>query len=195
MKMTRFEKRFVNRKKISASNIKKLELAFEYINIDTINTVLEIGCGVGFVSAYLADSYKFDIYGTDCDAEQIRIAEKIQPKRDNLHYQVQDAKKLSFEDSSIGLVLSQNVFHHIPDWEGTIHEIKRVLYPNGYFIWFDLAYPEIVKKIFLPFVKNYGLYTVNDIKTAFKDFDFKTLFQERLSHGPLSQYHYVLQLD
>jgi len=90
---------------------------------------------------------------------------------------------------------SQNVFHHIPDWEDAIQEIVRVLRSGGYLIWLDLTFPEMVKRIFQSFVKNYGIYTINDIKTAFKDSGFKTLFHERLAHGPLSQHHFVLRLN
>jgi hypothetical protein len=45
------------------------------------------------------------------------------------------------------------------------------------------------------FVKGYDIYTVKGIKTAFKDTGLKTLFQERLAHGPLSQHHFVLRLN
>jgi cyclopropane fatty-acyl-phospholipid synthase-like methyltransferase len=194
MKMTKFEKSFVNRKKKAEGNIKKIQHAFEKIKIEKINTVLELGCGVGFVSTYLADSYNFVVYGTDYDVDQIQIAKKLQPKKEHLHFQIEDAVKLSFENSSFDLVISQNVFHHLLNWEDAIKEIKRVLHSGGYFIWLDLTFPEIVKKIFRSFVKNYGLYTINDIKTAFQEGGFRTLFEERLTHGPLSHYHVVLQL-
>jgi ubiquinone/menaquinone biosynthesis C-methylase UbiE len=195
MKMTRIEKQFVNRKKQAEGNIKKIQTAFQQIELEKINTVLELGCGIGFVATYLADSYNVVVYGTDYDVDQILLARKLQPEMEHLHFQVEDAAKLSFEDSSIDLVLAQNVFHHIPDWDDAIHEIARVLRSGGYLIWLDLIFPEIVKRIFRSLVKNYGIYTINDIKTAFKNSGFKTLFQERLAHGPLSQRHFVLQLN
>ena len=120
---------------------------------------------------------------------------KLQPKMEHLHFQVEDATELSFEDSSVDLVLSQNVFHHIPNWNAAIQEIARVLCSGGYLIWLDLTFPEIVKKMFGSFTKNYGIYTINDIKTAFNESGFKTLFRERLSHGILNQHHFVLQLN
>ena len=193
--MTKIEKQFVNRKKQAKGNIKKIQYAFHQIEIAKINTVLELGCGVGFVSTFLADSYNFVVYGTDYDVDQIQLARKLQPTMEHLHFQVEDATKLSFADSSIDLVLSQNVFHHIPNWEAAIQDIARVLRSGGYLIWLDLTFPEIVKRIFRSYVKNYGIYTINDIKTAFKDSGFKALFQERLAHGPLSQHHFVLQLN
>ena len=193
--MTRIEKQFVNRKKQAEGNIKKIQHTFQQIEIAKIHTVLELGCGVGFVATYLAESYNFVVYGTDYDVDQIQLARKLPSTMDHLHFQVEDAAKLSFENSSIDLVLSQNVFHHIPNWQAAIQEIARVLHPGGYLIWLDLTFPEIVKRTFRSFTKNYGLYTINDITTAFEESGFKSLFQERLTHGPLSQHHLVLQLN
>ena len=193
MKMTNIEKHFVNRKKKAEGNIKKIQYAFQQLEIEKINTVLELGCGIGFVATYLADSYNFVVYGTDYDVDQIQLARKLQPTMEHLYFQVEDAAKLSFEDSSIDLVLSQNVFHHIPNWEDAIQEIARVLRSGGYLIWLDLTFPEIVKRIFRSFVKNYGLYTINDIKTAFEIHGFRKLSHERLAHGPLRQHHFVMQ--
>jgi len=150
--MTKIEKRFVNRKKKAEGNIKKIQSAFLQIEIGKINTVLELGCGIGFVSSYLAETYNYNVYGTDYDAEQIQLANKLHPKYAHLHFQVEDAIKLSFEDSSIDLVFSQNVFHHIPRWKDAIKEISRVLCSGGYFIWLDLTFPKLIKDIFLPFV-------------------------------------------
>jgi ubiquinone/menaquinone biosynthesis C-methylase UbiE len=195
MKMTRMEKQFVNRKKKSERNIEKLELAFEYIDMKKIKTVLEIGCGTGFVSHYLAEKYNFTVYGTDYDDEQIEIANNMQPKIGRLSFQVEDAAKLSFGDTSVDLVLSQNVFHHIPNWENAVQEIARVLSPGGYLVWLDLTFPGIVKNIFHPLVRNYGLYTVQDIEKAFETRKFKKLYHDRTVHGPFSQHHFVLQHD
>lgn len=195
MKMTRIEIQFVNRKKQSKRNIQKLELAFKHLDLQKIKTVLELGCGIGFVSRYLAETYNLTVYGTDYDNEQIQTAKQLHLNINRLTFQVENASALSFENSSIDLVLSQNVFHHIPDWQIAIKEIARVLRPGAYFVWMDLVFPGIVKKIFQPFVKNYGLYTIDDIEKAFSLHKFKTLFFERLAHGPLSQYHYVLQHD
>lgn len=191
--MTRIEKRFVNRKKKSERNIKKLESVLIHTDPAKIKNVLELGCGTGFVSHYLATTYHFNVYGTDFDEDQIQTAHQLQPKMDHLHFQVEDATKLSFENASMDLVLSQNVFHHIPKWGEAIIEIARILCPGGYFVWLDITFPGIIKNIFLPITKNYGLYTMNDIKTAFENHGFRTLFHEHSAHGLLSQNHVVLQ--
>jgi ubiquinone/menaquinone biosynthesis C-methylase UbiE len=195
MKMTRIEKRFVNRKRKSERNIKIIESDFKLMDLTKIKTILELGCGVGFVSAYLAENYPFNVYGTDFDSEQIDAAKSIQSEIKNLRFQVEDASKLSYEDSSIDLVISQNVFHHVPNWQEAVKEIARILCPGGYLTWLDLSFLKIVKKIFFPFVKNYGLYTIDDMKSSFQIYGFKQLLQEQAAHGPMSQHHLLLQLS
>ncbi len=110
--MTRFEKSLVNRKRKAKINIRKLHNAFQDIEIENIKTVLELGCGVGYVSAYLADSYDFVVYSTEHDVEQITSAREFHAEKKNSHFQVEDAARLSFSDASMGMVISQNVFHH-----------------------------------------------------------------------------------
>ncbi len=193
MKMTRFEKYFVNRKKKSQRNIEILESQLKVIDLLNIRTVLEVGCGIGFVSSYLAENYNFDVCGTDYDREQIQIAEKIQPKHEHLSFRVENAAKLTFADSSIDLVVSQNVFHHIPGWEDAIKEISRVLRSGADFVWADLTFPKPVKNFFLPFTKNYGLYTIEDITIAFKFNGFNILSHEKTTCFPLCQHIFVLQ--
>ncbi len=193
MKMTRIEKRFVNRKKKSEKNIEKIKSDFKLIDLNKIKTILELGCGVGFVSTYLAENYHFKVYGTDFDPEQIETAKNIQPKLKRLYFQIEDASQLTFEDCSIDLVISQNVFHHVPNWKNAIKEIARVLCSGGYFLWLDLTFSEMIKTLFLPIVKNYGLYTIDDIKSAFNVNGFKQLVHEQSIHGPMRQHHFLLQ--
>jgi ubiquinone/menaquinone biosynthesis C-methylase UbiE len=193
MKMTRLEKVFVNRKRKSEGNIKKLESDFKFLDVSKIQKVLELGCGIGFVSSYLAKTYHFKVYGTDYDPEQIQIARQVQPELEHLVFQVEDATHLSFQDSEFDLVISQNVFHHIPDWERAVEEISRVLRTGGVLIWLDLAFPEMIKLLFLPVVKNYGLYTCSDIKTAFTANALLPIVHDRPAHGPFRQEHFVLQ--
>jgi ubiquinone/menaquinone biosynthesis C-methylase UbiE len=193
MKMTRFEKRFVNRKRKAKRNIEKLCPSLKELDIQNVSDALELGCGIGVVSAFLVETYGWNMYGTDFDHEQIEIARKINQESDHLHYSVEDAAHLNFKDASFDLVLSQMVFHHIPDWETAVREVARVLRPQGYFVWHDFAFSKIIKAIFQPFTKNYGLYTFVEIKSAFLRNGFDTRSYERAMHGPFTNHNLVLK--
>ncbi len=193
MKMTRFEKRFVNRKRKAERNIEKLRPRLEELDVQNITDALELGCGIGVVSAFLTETYGWNVYGADFDPEQIEIARKINPESDCLHYSVEDAAHLNFKDASFDLVLSQMVFHHIPEWEAAVREIARALRPQGYFIWQDFAFSRAIKAVFRPITKNYGLYTFDEIKSAFSANGFDTRSYERATHGPFVNHNLALQ--
>jgi ubiquinone/menaquinone biosynthesis C-methylase UbiE len=193
MAMTRLEKRFVNRDRKAERNIEKVNQCLEKLDIHKIHQVLELGCGTGAVSAYLASNYQMKVYGTDFDPNQIEIAKKTFQESDHLHFMDEDASNLSFDLVRFDLVLSQNVFHHIPAWETAVKEIVRVLRPGGYFIWLDLAFPRLIKDILQPFVKNYAIYTIDEVKASFIKNGLNQLFYERLAHGLFTHHQIVLQ--
>ncbi|UCF91249.1 MAG: class I SAM-dependent methyltransferase [Desulfobacterales bacterium] len=193
MKMTRLEKRLVNRRRKGARNIAKIRPRLEELNRDSIRDVLELGCGIGAVSAFLAETYGLNVYATDLDPAQIEIARRMQPESARLRFRVADAARLTFADGSFDLVLSQNVFHHIPDWEAAVQEVTRVLRPGAYFIWLDLACPKLLKKLLGPLARRHGLYTFAEIKSAFVRNGLEPCYYERVAHGPFGHHHLVLQ--
>ncbi|MEE9495802.1 MAG: class I SAM-dependent methyltransferase [Desulfobacterales bacterium] len=193
MEMTRLEKWFVNRSKKAERNIARVRQRLQELPTEAIQDVLELGCGIGTVAAYLAATYEMNVYGTDYDAGQIQIARNMQPQNEHLHYSVEDAASLSFQDASFDLVVSQNAFHHIPDWKTATKEVARVLRPRGHFIWLDLAFPKLFRTLFQPLVKNQSLYCFADIRRTFQTHGFKQVFYERLIHGLFVRHHLVWQ--
>lgn len=193
MEMTRLEKRFVNRRKKAERNIARVRQRLQELPSNAIQDVLELGCGTGAVAADLAATYGMNVYGTDYDSAQIEIARNLQPESEHLHYRVEDATRLSFQDTRFDLVISQNVFHHLADWKTAVQEVTRVLRPGGYLMWLDLAFPKFIGRLFQPLIKNYSLYCFADVRSIFKMYGFEQLFYERLVHGLFVQHHLVWQ--
>ena len=106
---------------------------------------------------------------------------------------VEDATRLSFQDSSFDLVVSQNVFHHLKNWPAGVSEIARVLRSGGFLLWLDLAFPKWVAQFFQPLFKNHSLYCIADVKYVFGKQGFNQRFHERRFHGPISQHHVIWQ--
>ena len=193
MEMTRLEKWLVNRDKKAEHNIARVRQRLATLPINTINDVLELGCGIGAVSAFLSETYKLNVWGTDYDSQQIQIARQRHPENDRLIFQVDDATRLSFQDSSFDLVVSQNVFHHLKNWQSGVREIARVLKPGGFLLWLDLTFPQWIAQLLQPLAKNHSLYGMVDVKYAFEKQRFKQRFHERRFHGPFTQHHMIWQ--
>jgi ubiquinone/menaquinone biosynthesis C-methylase UbiE len=193
MEMTHLEKCLVNRNKKAERNIARVRQRLAELPPTAIKDALELGCGIGAVAAFLAEAYDMKVWGTDFDHQQIQIARNRHPENEYLTYQVEDAARLSFQDASFDLVISQNVFHHLPQWQTAVGEIHRVLRPGGFLLWLDLALPKWVARLFRPLVKKYGLYCIAEVKSVFEKQGFKALFDERGIHGPFFQHHVVWQ--
>ena len=193
MKMTRLEKWFVNRDSKTKRNIAKIEQRLAELPIDIIRDVLELGCGIGSLAACLAQNYHMRVWGTDTDPAQIQIARQRHPETAHLTYCVEDAANLSFGDADFDLVVSQNVFHHMAQWQVAVGEIARVLKPGGYVLWLDLAFPGWIAQRFQPLVKRHGLYCISEATSVFRHQGFEQLFHQRRLHGLFSQHHIVWQ--
>jgi SAM-dependent methyltransferase len=178
MKMGRVERFLVNSR---WSKRRVLGLAKEllgYAELDGKQDFLEVGCGNGVVSRYLADKYQSDVVGIDIDPEQIALAAKDVGDVANIRFLEADATRLPFEAGSFDVVLSFGVMHHIDNWLAALGEIKRVLRPKGYFIYADILYPGWIARLDRLSGHGFGLVTVrlNDVDSFIKKNNFSTVY-------------------
>ena len=107
---------------------------------------LDIGCGSGTVSLYLAKTCAATITGIDIDKKEIKKAQS-RANKFSIHFLLADAIHLPFKDETVGVVTCFDVLHHIKAWKNALKEIKRVLKPNGYLIYTDIVYPPLMTTI------------------------------------------------
>jgi ubiquinone/menaquinone biosynthesis C-methylase UbiE len=193
MKMSKFEKKFVNSKKHAHTNINKIEDLFQNIDIANVHTVLEVGCGAGMLANYLAEKYQMKVTGTDVDAEQIELAKEYHKGNNRLIFFPADATDLPFKDSEFDLVLSFMVMHHINNWKTAFEEIERVLKPGGIFIIKDLSFSQVTSKVLSLLSSNYGIYTFNDITVFLKEKNLNLIVQKSPSGILFRQFSLVVQ--
>ena len=179
MKMTKLEKMFVNRRKEAEKNIEIAEQLFSQIDLSNTKKALEVGCGIGVLSSYLAKKYKWDLTGIDLDPEQIERARKDNTEDENLRFFEADVTKLPFADSEFDMVLSFDVLHHIPNWDKALNKISRVLRPEGYYVLNDLALPKFLR-IFGGLAKSSGgFFAVDDIISHLKRNRFEVIYEKK----------------
>ena len=145
--MLGFEKLLVNSpwsKKRGLALAKKL---LEFVELDDKSDFLEIGCGNGEVSKYIARTYISSVIATDIDSGQINANSKTSGNISNLTFQVADAAALPFDNESFDVIISFGVLHHIDGWQKALSEIKRVLKSGGYFIYAEVIYPEAISNM------------------------------------------------
>lgn len=193
MKMGKIEKSFVNSKRHAQKNLELVERLFNRLDLRNTARVLEIGCGVGIVSAHLTNRYTMDVIGTDLDSDQIAMAKTYNKESEYLNFVIADATELPFFNQKFDMVLSIYVLHHIGNWKNTLKEINRVLKENGYFIFYDFAYSKFTTRIFSPIVKNYGLYSIDDVSHCLRRNGFKVIHTEEPKGLIMKEYSMVFQ--
>lgn len=107
--------------------------------------ILEIGCGRGAGARLIKKSFCPDhIYAMDLDIEMIRKAGRyLKPtQKEGISFFVGDVCTLPFDDLTIDAVFGFGVLHHIPDWQGALKEIVRVLKIDGIY-FFEELYPSL----------------------------------------------------
>ena len=91
--------------------------------------VLDIACGTGYGTQLMATTAKH-VHGVDYSADSIAYA-KGHYAATNAAYLEGDALAIPLKDHSVDVVVSFETIEHIPDYQGYLKEIKRVLVPGG----------------------------------------------------------------
>jgi ubiquinone/menaquinone biosynthesis C-methylase UbiE len=110
--------------------------------IATDSIIMDIGSGGGWIANELIDMCD-TFFSVDISEKNLS---KIHAKLNkNNHYPIQaDVMHLPFADDSIDYIISSAMIEHIPDPERAIHEMYRILKPNGILL-IETPYKEKIK--------------------------------------------------
>ncbi|AGY57050.1 methyltransferase domain-containing protein [Gloeobacter kilaueensis] len=106
----------------------------DWAAIGTPTSILDVGCGIGGSSLYLAERFGAQVRGitlspVQCARAQVRAAERgLQAQA---QFSVADAHQLPFADASFDLVWSLESGEHMADKAQFLGECYRVLKPGG----------------------------------------------------------------
>ena len=190
MPMSKFERLFVNRESKGRRNIAKLG---ESLNLESIHDVLEIGSGIGTVSAFLSKTYDMNVVGTDFDPKQIALARERYPEESRLRFAVEDATDLSFPNESFDLVVAHNVFHHLSKWEDAFGEVRRVLRPGGLLDWLDLEFSSPVRQLLDSLTSSESFFSLQEVREVLTHVGFVERYHEKTPLILLTQHHLALE--
>ena len=113
-------------------------LVAEKISELDAKNVLELGCGKGFNSCFLAQQYPaVQFTGIDLTPLHIKIASRKGHKFSNLSFQQGNFNHLNFLDQSFDIVFAFECLCYAYPMEIALAEIFRVLRPGGQLIIFD----------------------------------------------------------
>jgi ubiquinone/menaquinone biosynthesis C-methylase UbiE len=120
-------------------------------------TALEIGCGRGAgIEVVLRQFDAAHVFGIDLDPRQIERAHKrLQGKHPGRITLMQgNAEQLPFANASFNAVFDFGALHHVPNWQRSIAEIRRVLKPHGKFFFEEVTRAALERWIYRRFLKH-----------------------------------------
>ncbi len=118
-------------------------------------SILDVGCGKGVTTCYLARKYGCRVIGVDVSERMISYARELAEKRglgEKVCFEIIDAHSLPFRDESFDIVIAECTTVLL-DKEKAFREFIRVLKPGGYvgdleMIWRKHPPEELVKKVY-----------------------------------------------
>lgn len=121
-------------------------------HIQTAQEVLNVGCGIGVASAYIARKYGCRVVGVDISEKMIewsRTRAREERVEDKVEFQTASVLDLPFEADSFDVVFCESVLAFVEDKPRAIQECVRVTKPGGYVglnetFWLAEASPELV---------------------------------------------------
>ena len=145
--------------------------------------ILDVGCGTGNVLIKLSSNEELSLYGLDISENMIGIAKKNLGNKAEL--KVGDSEYMPWEDNSFDVIVCNASFHHYPNPEKVLLEMRRVLKSKGTLIIGDPTAPVIIRQLLnLNFKRSnngdYRLYSKIEIeelliKCDFVPFEFKMI--------------------
>lgn len=97
----------------------------ELFELAAPQTLLDVGCGEGFLIHEWAHRLEGRVVGIDLEDETIQ-SEWAKRQAPNLEYKIMKAENLPFADDEFDVATAIEVLEHVPDPEHTVEEMARV---------------------------------------------------------------------
>jgi len=88
--------------------------------------VLEVGCGWGELAEWIARDTGAEVVAVDLSSRMVELA-----RERGVDARVADVQQLPFADGEFDLVVAAWMLYHVPDLDGGLRELARVLRPGG----------------------------------------------------------------
>ena len=152
-------------------------LSREKINEKTI--ILDVGCGTGQTSAYMAEKYKCKMTCLDNNEMMLEKAKKrFQSRNLPIETRLGSVESLPFGRESFDMILSESVAT-FTDVSQTLPELRRVLKPNGVLLAIEMVLEEsLPKEELTPITEFYGvprILTESEWNSFFRKADFQQI--------------------
>ena len=175
------------------------ELA-EWVRIRPDHALLDVGCGLGGTSRYLAERTGCSVVGVDLTEEYCRVAEMLSARvglAERTAFRQGSALALPFGDDRFDTVWTEHVQMNIADKAGFYGELRRVVKPGGQLAFHDILAGE-GGGIHLPVpwateASINHLIRVDDLRALLSSCGFEVVRWEDKTEASISFFHSALK--
>jgi len=107
---------------------RRARMLLEYLELREGDRVIDVGCGMGVYLMLMSRLRRMDLFGLDLQVERLRRA---RAEVTTARLVCGDIGRLPFAPGGFDKVLMSEVLEHVPDDEGALRAIHRLLKPGG----------------------------------------------------------------
>lgn len=149
--------------------------------------ILDIGCGTGDMLRRFALAGGASLTGVDESENMLAVARELSDGAD-IAYLRATAESLPFPDETFDIVTSCVAFHHFPDPEASVMEMRRVLRGGGRVFIVDLADERLAGKVTLAYGRmkraDDRYFNTAGVRALLSDAGFASIGDERVRSFP-----------
>uniref|UniRef100_A0A8C2G4Z3 phosphoethanolamine N-methyltransferase n=1 Tax=Cyprinus carpio TaxID=7962 RepID=A0A8C2G4Z3_CYPCA len=118
---------------VSTGGISTTKEFVDMLNLTAGQKVLDVGCGIGGGDFYMAKTFGVEVLGMDLSSNMVEIAMEraVKEKLPLVQFEVSDATKRKFPDSTFDVVYSRDTILHIRDKLDLFRKFYSWLKPGG----------------------------------------------------------------
>ncbi|CAL1294710.1 unnamed protein product [Larinioides sclopetarius] len=168
----------------------------ERLDLKPGQKVLDVGCGIGGHSFYMAEKYGVEVLGVDLSVNMMTEATEYLSERSHLDKKVKfvicDITKSVYDDASFDTIYSRDTLLHIPNKEELFQNFERWLKPGGKILFTDYTRSEQdISSNFEQYIKDrgYNLLTLKQYKELLENCGFVNIKAEDATEEFLKALH------
>ena len=113
-----------------------------FLNLNSL--ILDLGCGTGIYSLGIMEKTSATICGLD---PAVGMLEQARLKSRNIHWINAVGEKIPFRSGLFDCVFSSQVWHHLPDKQGTANECGRILGQDNTVVIRTISHEQLREKL------------------------------------------------
>lgn len=103
----------------------------QYFRSRKQNSILEIGCGNGWLINYIHSIIKADFCGVDVNEHELKQAVRIFGSKNQISFLYADILSGIFDEPVADVILLASAIQYFPDLKGLLNQLQKLLLPNG----------------------------------------------------------------